>query len=77
VKDLKNRLIYPNVGDIYLHFCKPVGLDWGHYHLLVTDLFETLQYRNDTCAARCLVLESGGRFECYADTLQMEGEKVA
>lgn len=77
MKDLKNRLIFPDVGDIYLYQCKPMGFDWGHYHLLVLDLFETIAYRNDTCAARCLVLESGTRHECYADTLQMEGEKVA
>ena len=67
----------PQVSDIFLYNCKPRGLDWGHYHLLVTEFFEAVQYRNETCAARCLVLESGQLYEVYADELLVNGDKVA
>ena len=67
----------PQVSDIFLYNCKPGGLDWGHYHLLVLQLFETVQDRNETCAVRCIVLESGQLHEVYADELVVNGDKVA
>ena len=79
MKDLKNRLHYPQVADIFQYLCKPIGLEWDHYHLLVLEFFNTLPYggSDDTCAARCLVLESGQLYEVYADALQTEGERLA
>ena len=53
-----------------------MGLDWGYYHLLVLQFFETVKYRSETCAARCLVLESGQKYEIYADELSRNGEKL-
>ena len=68
---------FPQIGDVFLMHCKPMGLDWGYYHLLVIQFFQTVQYRDDTCAARCLVLESGQKYEIYADELSRNGEKIA
>jgi len=67
----------PEVSDIFLYNCKPRGLDRGHYHLLVLQFFETVEYRNETCAVRCIVLESGQLYEVYADELLVNGDKVA
>ena len=69
----------PQVGDIYSIVCRPNRHDlrWGRYHLLVLQFFEAVQYRNETCAARCLVLESGQLYEIYADELHLQGSKVA
>ena len=67
----------PQVGDIWELNCKPRGSDWGYYHLLITEFFETVQYRSETCAARCLVLETGGKYEVYADSISRDGRMVA
>ena len=67
----------PQVGDIWAYYCKPLGGDWDYYHLFITEFYETVQYRNETCAARCLVLETGSKYEIYANALHNEGRKVA
>jgi hypothetical protein len=63
-------------GDIVLFHCKPVGLPWGDYNLLILEFFETVQYRKDTCAARCLILDCGAKYEVYLDELISVGKKV-
>jgi hypothetical protein len=65
------------VGDIWKYNCRPKGEEWDVYHLLITEFFEAVQYRSETCAARCLVLETGGKYEVYADELSHNGDKVA
>jgi hypothetical protein len=64
------------IGDIYRISIHNEEDGWGKYHLLVLQFFEAVQYRNESCAARCLVLESGQLYEVYADVLCYNGDKV-
>ena len=67
----------PDIGDIYYVPCSPKSLGWGWHHLLVLQFFQTVAYRDETCACRCIVLETGEQYEMYRDELGKHGRKVA
>ena len=67
----------PQVGDIWLVHCRPWGLKRSYYHLLITEFFESIPDEQETCAARCLVLESGEAFEIYNQELIYSGNRVS
>lgn len=66
----------PVAGDIIRFHCKPMGMAWDYYNLLILEFFETVQYRQETCAARCIILECGAKYEVYLDELVAAGKKV-
>ena len=65
------------IGDIYKIIICYDKDGWGYYHLMPLDIRQTIGYRNSDLAAHCLVLETGERYEIYADVLQNEGKLVA
>ena len=73
-----NRLgLAPQIGDVWSIACRPHEREYNKYHLLIVSFFETVPYRNDTCAARCIVLETDEVYEMYVDELYGNGERVA
>ena len=65
------------IGNIYKIIICDDKDGWGYYHLMPLDIRQAIGYRNSDLAAHCLVLETGERYEIYADVLQNEGKLVA
>lgn len=65
------------IGDIYKLPIHDDREGWVARTLLVLELYEALPYNKSYMAARCLILDTGERYNVYADTLRDSGEKVA
>ena len=65
------------IGDIYNLPIHDDREGWVPRNLLVLELYEALPYNKSYLAARCLILDTGARYNVYVDTLQHGGKKVA
>lgn len=65
------------IGDIYKLPIHDDREGWVERCLLVLELYEALPYNKSYMAARCLILDTGERYNVYVYTLVDSGKKVA